>query len=478
MSLNWKEIDCVLSELDLPGSHIQRIVQPDFASLVLSIYRPGDPFDLFISLESAKTRLHRLNEELKTPQKLQRFSQFLRARCKGARISEAYQVRGDRIVKLVANAAGVQTILWIRLWGGAANIVATDEHGTILDAFYRRPGRGEVTGGTYDPEAPQEVAVKPSSSKTYEVRELPGSGSFNERVEAFYRETAPRADIETLRIEALAAVERKETRLMGAMENLERQSQANRDAERYRELGDLIMSNLQGIHEGEPHTTVESYYDENRTIEIELDPTLRPEQNAERYYDRYKKAKSGSQKLADEISQLEDELERLRRQRREILESTDVKALSRIGVPSSKSSGSKARESPIGLQFQSGPHRIIVGRSAAENDALLRKHVRGNDLWLHTRDHPGSYVFIKTIPGKSIPLEVMLDAGNLALFYSKARSGGQADLYYTHVKYLRRPKEGKKGLVLPTHEKNLLVRHDQRRLDRLFRQKEESETGI
>jgi predicted ribosome quality control (RQC) complex YloA/Tae2 family protein len=72
----------------------------------------------------------------------------------------------------------------------------------------------------------------------------------------------------------------------------------------------------------------------------------------------------------------------------------------------------------------------------------------------------------------------MLDAGNLALFYSKARSGGQADLYYTHVKYLRRPKEGKKGLVLPTHEKNLLVRHDQRRLDRLFRQKEESETGI
>ncbi|HUX20192.1 MAG TPA: NFACT family protein, partial [Spirochaetia bacterium] len=374
MSLNWKEIDCILSELDLTGSHIQRIVQPDFASLVFSIYRPGDPFDLFISLESGKTRLHRLNEELKTPQKLQRFSQFLRARCKGARIEAAYQVHGDRIVKLVVSAAEVQTLLWIRLWGGAANIIATDPHGTILDAFYRRPGRGEVSGGIYDPEAASDSASKSSSSKTYEIRELPGSGSFNERVESFYLETAPRADIETLRIEALAAVEKRETRLMGALETLERQRLVNRNAERYRELGDLIMSNLHGIHEGEDRVAVESYYDENKVIQIELDPTLRPEQNAEDYYDRYKKAKSGSQKLAEEISQLEDELESVRRQRREILDSGDVKALARIGARSKASRGTKAKESPIGLQFQSGPHRIIVGRSAAENDTLLRKH--------------------------------------------------------------------------------------------------------
>ena len=75
-------------------------------------------------------------------------------------------------------------------------------------------------------------------------------------------------------------------------------------------------------------------------------------------------------------------------------------------------------------------------------------------------------------------LEVLLDAGNLALHYSKARGGGQAELYYTHVKYLRRPKEGKKGLVLPTQEKNLSVRLDTKRLDRLFREREEMEMGL
>jgi len=97
----------------------------------------------------------------------------------------------------------------------------------------------------------------------------------------------------------------------------------------------------------------------------------------------------------------------------------------------------------------------------------LRRHARGNDVWLHTRDYPGAYVFVKVIPGKSIPLDTLLDAGNLAVYYSKARSSGYAELYYTRVKYLRRPREGKKGLVLPTQERNLSVKLDPVRLDRL-----------
>jgi len=93
--------------------------------------------------------------------------------------------------------------------------------------------------------------------------------------------------------------------------------------------------------------------------------------------------------------------------------------------------------------------------------------VRGNDTWLHARDFPGAYVFIRRLPGKTIPLDVLLDAGNLALFYSKARSGGRGELYYTQVKYLRRAKDGPLGLVLPTQEKNLSVVIEEERLDRL-----------
>ena len=110
---------------------------------------------------------------------------------------------------------------------------------------------------------------------------------------------------------------------------------------------------------------------------------------------------------------------------------------------------------------------LIVGRDATENDDLLRHYVKGSDLWLHVRDYPGSYVFIKARSGKTVPLDILLDAGNLALFYSKGRNNGEGDLFYTPVKFLRRAKNGPKGLVIPTQEKNLHIVLEDSRLKEL-----------
>jgi predicted ribosome quality control (RQC) complex YloA/Tae2 family protein len=78
-------------------------------------------------------------------------------------------------------------------------------------------------------------------------------------------------------------------------------------------------------------------------------------------------------------------------------------------------------------------------------------------------------VFIKQRAGKSVPLDILLDAGNLAIFYSKGRNNGEGDLFYTPVKYLRRAKDGPKGLVLPTQEKNLHIKVEEKRLKELER---------
>ena len=134
----------------------------------------------------------------------------------------------------------------------------------------------------------------------------------------------------------------------------------------------------------------------------------------------------------------------------------------------------KKKEHP-GLDFLDDGWLILVGRNAGENDELLRHHVRGEDLWLHVRDFSGGYVFIKAQKGKTVPLDILLDAGNLAVYYSKARNAGTTDLYYTHVKYLRRAKNGPKGLVIPTQEKNLCIKTDKNRLARLNTIKKESE---
>jgi predicted ribosome quality control (RQC) complex YloA/Tae2 family protein len=93
--------------------------------------------------------------------------------------------------------------------------------------------------------------------------------------------------------------------------------------------------------------------------------------------------------------------------------------------------------------------------------------VRGNDIWIHARDYAGAYVFIKYRSGKTAPLDILLDGGNLALFYSKGRNNGSGDCYYTQVKYLRRAKNGPRGKVIPTQEKNISIKLDQKRLKKL-----------
>jgi predicted ribosome quality control (RQC) complex YloA/Tae2 family protein len=136
----------------------------------------------------------------------------------------------------------------------------------------------------------------------------------------------------------------------------------------------------------------------------------------------------------------------------------------KYGVSAPKAASGKKEKARPGLTFKRGDWLIIVGRDANENDELLRRHVKGNDMWLHARDYHGSYVFIKQRAGKSVPLDVLLDAGNLAIFYSKGRNNGEGDLFYTQVKYLRRAKNAPKGLVIPTQEKNLHVRVEEERL--------------
>ena len=138
--LNWREIDLLLQESTLPGSHIQKIRQPDFHTLLLDLYQPSQGRTTFmISLHPRFYRFHTLTQPpLKTSGKtdrLQRFAQFLRARVDGGRILEARQLGSDRIIDLFVRKGDEASHIYIRLWGGASNILVTDEDGLILDAI-------------------------------------------------------------------------------------------------------------------------------------------------------------------------------------------------------------------------------------------------------------------------------------------------------------------------------------------------------
>jgi len=245
----------------------------------------------------------------------------------------------------------------------------------------------------------------------------------------------------------------------------------------YRISGDLLASAMHLIRPRTEWVEVPDYTNsEGGTATIAIDPTLSPSENVESYYRKYRKGKATWEHALEELHLVESKLAQTRERFGQLLspigddDQVDLKALESFLHPKTEpvsAKGDPYRNAP-GLRFISGAFTILVGRNAKENEELLRRWARGNDWWMHTRDVPGGYVFIKSIAGKTIPLETLLDAGNLAVLYSKAKDAGKADLYYTQVKFLKRPKGGKAGLVLPTQEKNLTVQLDEPRVKRLF----------
>jgi predicted ribosome quality control (RQC) complex YloA/Tae2 family protein len=477
VSLNWKEIDAVLAELPLKDSHIQKVFQPDFQSLVFQVYSPEKRFYLLIHLGPGRTRLHEIGEKPERTVKLQRFAQFLRSRVVGARIIEAYQVSSERIVKLTAVRGGETLLIWIRLWGNAANVIVTDEDCTILDAFYRRPNRGEVSGGTYDPDT--EFGMKggdPSGKKDkYTVRDLPGEDSFNRKLDRYYRETQKQERLEGLRTAAGKINKAKESRISSQIRNMQNRFDSYGQFETYKEYGDLITNSIHMMKPGDKWLKACNYFRDNQPVEIELDPTKTPAENAEMYYRKYRKTKSGYERLQEELKTQRKKLEECTAEKEEIENTEDVAFLENYIKQNEEQRVPPKEEKELpGLQFRSGDFTIYVGRNAKESDEILRRHVRGNDYWLHTRDYPGGYVFIKYLSGKSVPLPTLLDAGNLAVYYSKGRKEEKAELYYTQVKYLRRAKHGKLGTVIPTQEKNISIELDEDRINRLLSQQSHS----
>ncbi len=461
MSLNWKEIDLILSEVDLVDAFITKIVQPDFHNLAFLINQHGTRYWLRFCLTPGATRLHTTNRRPEKPKKNQRFVQLLRSRILGGKIKHVSQIGTERIVRFSIQSGGEETLLYARLWSNAANILATDPDGTILDSFYRRPKRGEVTGQRFElPESRQ------APDKVFEVREHEGADSFNRFIAEQYGEAEHSAEREQLVLDLLKEIRRERQKVHRTLQGVVQRRSELEGTEQLKEYADSIMASVHQLESGDGWLVVPDVHHPGETITVESQGDRTPIETAQHLYDRYKRQKETAAELKESETRLRHRLEEIEEEE-EWIPDADIEELQeRKSVRRSRSE--EPSSGLPGIRLESGGFTLLIGRSSQESDRLLRRHVRGNDYWLHVRDHAGGHVFIKGKKNKSVPLDVLLDAGNLALYFSKARSGGRSDVYYTQVKYLRRGKHGKTGTVLPTQEKNLRIEMDPERLDRLL----------
>ena len=345
---------------------------------------------------------------------------------------------------------------------------------------FRRPRRGEVSGSDYHPERDlQQLLARRGQPRAGDRHRAPrtfGSAelTYNERVERHFaalEEQERAAGDQRLAARERAAAERRTRRLV---QKLQRERSAAGDHERLQHLGNLLLANLARIEPGADRVTVADY-ESGAEVRVELAPNLAPAENAAAYFDRAKRARRRLQAIGRRLQQAQQELARL-----QAGAGTGASTTAESGPRAPHAAGPRASAPAAAsrnggvLTLTSGSFTLLVGRTARQNDATLRT-ARGNDYWLHCRDYPGAHVFVRHLRAKSVPLETLLDAANLALYFSKARGAGQADVYYTQVKYLRRPRGGDRaaagaapGRVIPTRARNLFVRLDQARIQRLL----------
>ncbi len=212
----------------------------------------------------------------------------------------------------------------------------------------------------------------------------------------------------------------------------------------------MILLNINKIQKGIKEINLLNYKEEK--IKISLNQSLSPKENALQYFKAYKKGKNSFKTIQN---QLKDNLDKFNLIQSKITMLKVENLIPEEEYNQEKTAIKEKEKTPkIGLHFTYCGFEILIGRNAKENDELLRHCVKGNDYWLHTRDYPGAYVFIKNQKNKTPSLDVLLGAGNLCVFYTKlAKKSGKADLYYTQVKNLRRVKNKKLGLVIPKAEK-------------------------
>ena len=283
--------------------------------------------------------------------------------------------------------------------------------------------------------------------------------SMNTLVDAFYRK---RDMHERLRQRSADLVKLLNNHIERISKKLDILKRTIDDAERlddYKIYGDLITANIYRMADGMKEITVQNFYSaDNEDVKITLDPTLSPSQNAQRYYKKYNKAKTALTEAAKQAEMSRNDLAYLESTLAMVDNATDASDISEIraelaaqGYIERRRIEEKRRkkEASKPLHFiSSDGFDIFVGRNNTQNDYLTLRFANNSDWWFHTKDIHGSHTIIKLGTDKDVPKTTMLEAAQLAAYYSKARESSQVPVDYTVIKNVKKPNGAKPGMVI------------------------------
>jgi predicted ribosome quality control (RQC) complex YloA/Tae2 family protein len=279
-------------------------------------------------------------------------------------------------------------------------------------------------------------------------------------------------------------VETRLERLVNKHSNLEADLLQAEDADRQKQYGELLLSNVHRLTKGEHLATLENFFEDDApSIEIPLDVRLTPVENAQRYFRKYTKLRHGHLEIQTQLKQTQEEIQYLESVLLLMDQSTDPSNLEVIRAElvdqgylkgRGKKKAKLAKQATLRFMSSEG-FEILVGRNNVQNDELTLKTASNKDMWFHTKSIPGSHVIIRT-QGKSVGESTLREAAMLAAWHSKARNSSQVPVDYTEVRHVSKPSGAKPGMVIYVHNKTLYVTPEETQIDALRSEAQKNQT--
>lgn len=476
MSLRPSELELVVAEVSarLGGAVVQKAWCPLPRLAYLEVRVPGRSVLLCLCAEGELARVSVAADRFPTPGEPAPFQRWLRQELVGLKLMGASWAEAERVVTLDFQSEESRRRLVLEL-GAPGGLVLLTEPGRVLmlsgDGLAQR--RGLHPGAQWtppEPLSPEALArVKASSSR---LSPLPGDAfPYAEAAEQLLgpKDKSSRADAIRRR---LALPYRARLKRSGrTLEKVRAEASRGPDAEKHRQLGELLTQNLYRLKRGATEVTLTAYTESGmEEVQVKLDPKRTPKEEADWHFHQYRRLTRGVEharqreaELAREVAHAEAALKQL-----EALDEDSLLAQAEVLQQGAAEEGPPEAR-PFKEYVGHGGQRIWVGKGGEDNDTLTFKVARPYHLWLHARGLPGSHVVVPLAKGVEVAQEVLLDAAHLALHHSGAKGEPRGEVSWVPVKFVKKVKGGAHGQVQYTREKTLVVRMEPERLERLLK---------
>ncbi|WP_155287910.1 NFACT RNA binding domain-containing protein [Lacticaseibacillus zhaodongensis] len=291
-------------------------------------------------------------------------------------------------------------------------------------------------------------------------------------LDAYYAQKAERDRVNQVGSTLIRVLKNNTDRVEHKLKKLRKTLADSAKADDLRVRGEILTTYLQQVPRGANNVTLPNFYDNMEPLKITLAPDLGPNQNAQKYFTRYQKMRKSVSHLHEQIKEAEDELSYLE----SISALVDLAApkdledirteLEQAGYIRHQTKGKKKRPKvakPDSFWASDGTH-ILVGKNNLQNDQLTLHTAAKSDIWLHAKDVPGSHVIIQDDDPSD---KTLLEAANLAAYYSRSQHSANVQVDYIPVKRIKKPNGAVPGYVIYTGQRTLAVTPDSELVEKM-----------